>query len=511
MDSSSDPNQKVQCILDFVDGLSSRLDKAEAFYSPESDRNLLLYATDYDTGDTAWLLTATSLVLFMTLPGLALYYAGMLRVKNVLPTVMQVFSIACIITALWMFFGYSLSYGPANKNTKGNLIFGDGSRLWLWGMSLHSYHQIAPTIPEPVFCAYELTFAIIAPCLICGSFADRMKYLPMLLFMSMWHLIIYCPIAHSVWHPDGFLYKANVIDHAGGLVIHLSSGVSGLVAAQVVGKREGGGQHEFDPHNILFSFIGTCMLWVGWFGFNAGSNFRADSNATMSLLSTHLAASISTISWVAVEWAVRGKPSVFGAISGGIAGLVCITPGSGQVNVTGAFLTGLTGGMACYLGCQLKNYFGFDDVLDAFGVHAVGGVVGMISAGFYATSTVGAENGVYYGSTHVGGHTLAKQLYGCCVVAGWSAFGTYVIAKLIDLTIGLRVEDEHEIGALEKSNHDVDDTLNRAGSFVETDVDDCTKEKNSIENQDLATEAPQDTMENSTIVINKDVSSQYSL
>lgn len=445
----------VDKLLMLVDSLAGRAAELEAVYETTTRRSLLLYFSEdeFDTGDTSWQLGATSLVLFMTLPGLALYYAGMVRVTNVLATVMQVLSIACVISFLWMICGYSLAFGPANANVEGNSVFGDGSRIWFRGMSPHTAHQLAPTIPEPIFCAYQLTFAVVTPALIAGSFADRMKFFPMLLFIGLWHIIVYCPLCHSFWHPDGFLFKAHSLDYAGGNVVHISSGISGLVSAFMLGHRKGFGLEKFEPHNIIFSFMGACMLWVGWFGFNAGSAYAADGRASMALLVTHICAAMTSITWTAVEWVQRGKPSVLGAISGAIGGLVCVTPGAGFVNPNGAFFIGLFGGPLCYFGCQLKHYFGFDDALDSFGVHAVGGVIGVIATGLFATAEIGGYDGVFYSIDGHGWHRLAKQLFGMTFTIGWSAVGTYVVLKVIDLTVGLRVSAEDEIKGLDKALH----------------------------------------------------------
>lgn len=261
-------------------------------------------------GDTAWMLMSTVLVLFMTLPGLILYYGGMVRIQNVLATAMQIFSITCLISALWMFFGYSLAFAPAHGNNS-SPFYGDGTRLWLIGMHPESTHQNAPNIPESLFCAFQMTFAIIAPALIVGSFADRMKYRPMLIFMALWHILVYCPIAHSVWHPDGFLFKAGALDYAGGTVVHISSGMSGLMSTLVIGNRQGFGdeqkKHLTAPHNILLTVMGTCMLWVGWFGFNAGSAVSAGSLASTAFLNTFLSSAYGAISWLLVEWYFRSK------------------------------------------------------------------------------------------------------------------------------------------------------------------------------------------------------------
>lgn len=442
--------ERVQLLRDAIAALSARVVELEDLQSARRE----LSSGSMTSGDIAWMLSATSLVLLMTLPGLTLYYAGMVRIRNVLTTIMQVFSIACIVTVLWMFCGYSLAFGPVHAGGGGDYpVFGDGSRMWLRGMSLHSAHDLAPHIPEPLFCAYQLMFAIITPSLICGSIVDRMSYPPLLIFTCCWHVLVYCAVCHSVWHPGGFLYEAGNLDYAGGGVVHLSSGVSGMVFAFMLGPRQGFGMDRYEPHNILFSFIGACMLWVGWFGFNAGSAFAANENAAMAQLCSQLAAAASALSWLAVEWKLRGKPSVLGLISGAFAGLVCVTPASGYINTTGAFFIGLYGGPICYLGCQIKHYVGCDDALDVFGIHAVGGIVGAISTAFYATHTVGGENGIYYASRVDGWHLLGVQLYAICVIAGWSAFATFAILKSIDMTIGLRVSEEIEFSGLDQFLH----------------------------------------------------------
>jgi Amt family ammonium transporter len=293
----------------------------------------------FDESGTSYMLFSTTTVLFMTIPGLALYYAGMVRAENVLATTMQIFGITCLITFLWFTFGYSLAFGPASSDKTGNAIYGDYSRFWLEGMSLNSVHQNYLTIPESLYCIYQLVFAIITPSIICGSFAGRMNFLPMLIFIGLWHLIVYCPIAHMVWHPDGFLYKEGVLDTAGGLVVHISGGVAGLVSTLVIGNRIGYGDpreaESFEPYNVLFTFIGTCMLWIGWFGFNAGSANFANFQSSYALLNTQIAASVGGLSWLFVEWCFRGKPSILGIANGALSGLVSITPACGFVNITG--------------------------------------------------------------------------------------------------------------------------------------------------------------------------------
>jgi Amt family ammonium transporter len=417
----------------------------------------------------------------------------MVREKNVLACTMQVFTICSLITVLWMVFGYSLSFAPAFPNGHTMEVFGNADRLWLRGMTLRTFHYLAPTIPESVFCTYQLTFAIITAGLICGSFADRMKFLPMIVFITLWHLCVYCPIAHANWHPQGFMKNLGVLDYAGGNVVHICSGASGLATVAVVGNRKGFGKERFEPHNILLSFMGMSMLWVGWFGFNAGSAGGANFNAGYAMLATQIATSVASLTWLMTEWVIRKKPSVMGMISGAVAGLVCITPCSGYVDMTGAFFIGFFGGPLCYLGAQLKHYLGYDDALDAFGVHAIGGIVGGIANGFFATDQVNPfpaptpfqynwavknkatttdpsgyaapdgntyiygpfmpPKGVYYGNTVVGGYQLASQLCGICFAVGWSFAWTYVICKLVDVTLGLRVSEADELEGLDTSIH----------------------------------------------------------
>lgn len=408
-----------------------------------------------DTGDTAWMLASTALVLFMTIPGLMLYYSGMVRSKNVLATVMQIFSITCLVTCLWLFFGYSLAFAPALPSPVGqdsSPVYGDASRFWLQGMRMDSYHQLAPTIPESVFCAYQLTFAIITPSLICGSFADRMKYVPMLIFMCVWHLIVYCPIAHAVWHPKGFLFKAGALDFAGGNVVHIASGISGLVSSIMLGHRKGFGTEVFHPHNILLTAVGSSMLWVGWYGFNAGSALGANERAGYALLMTQISTATAAMTWLFSEWYMRKQPSVLGMVSGAIAGLVAITPASGFVDPTGAFFIGFIAGPACYFGSQLKHYLGYDDALDGFGVHAIGGALGGVLTGFFATDTIAPGiNGVFYASTKVGGTQLGNQIYAIVVCAGWAAFCTFLILQALEMTMGLRVSEETEDKGMDHS------------------------------------------------------------
>lgn len=410
--------------------------------------------TGLDSGDTAWMLASTALVLFMTIPGLTLFYAGMARSKNVLAIVMQCFVITALITFLWLAFGYSLTFAPANGSNPATLIYGDASRFWLQGMTLDSSHVLAPTIPESLFCAYQLTFAIITPALITGAFADRMKFEAMIVFMTLWHFIVYCPTAHSLWHPDGFLYKAEALDYAGGNVVHISAGMSGLVSSIYLGVRAGFGEETFEPHNILLTAVGASMLWVGWYGFNAGSALGATDRAAFAMLNTQISSSVAALGWMATEWYVRKRPSILGTVSGAVAGLVAVTPAAGFVDQTGSFIIGLLAGPLCYLGAQAKHALGYDDALDAFGVHGVGGVLGGILVGFFANPDIsGGPAGVFYANTEVGGGQLGKQLYSIVVTVGWAVFATYMILLLVDYTIGVRVPEAYELAGLDAMIH----------------------------------------------------------
>ena len=411
-------------------------------------------------GRAGFLLLCGAIVLFMSLPGLALYYSGMVRVQNVLATVMQTFSIVCLITVLWLCFGYTLAFAPIGAKSSfqhDNPFFGGGERLFLQGMTIHTKHTLASTVPETIFCFYQLTFAVITAALICGSFADRMKFGPMLIFMGLWHIVVYCPIAHSVWHQQGFLFQAGALDFAGGNVVHIASGVSGLVSSIVIGNRRGFGKQRFEPHNILLTFMGTCMLWVGWMGFNAGSGISGNFDMTLAgnaCLTTQISAATGAMSWMLLEWAIRKQPSVLGMVNGAVAGLVVITPGAGFVDMTGAFIIGLVGGPLCYLGAQVKHYIGIDDALDAFGVHAVGGIIGGIAVGFFANPiNYSLGKGVYYFGVKDGGHQLAMQLYAIITSILWSGGITFILLKAIDLTIGLRVAAEDEDAGLDVSIH----------------------------------------------------------
>jgi Amt family ammonium transporter len=393
-----------------------------------------------DTGDTAWMLTSTALVLLMTIPGLALFYGGMVRKKNVLAMAMQCFAITCLVTVLWMIAGYSLAFSG------GSVIIGDLDRTFLSGMTLES---LSGTIPESVFMTFQMTFAIITAVLIVGAFADRMKFSALILFMTGWSLLVYSPIAHWVWG-GGFLANAGVLDFAGGTVVHINAGVAGLVGALVLGKRLGYGSEPLPPHNLVYSVAGASLLWVGWFGFNAGSAVSAGAGAGMAMAVTQIATATAGLAWMFMEWARKGKPSVLGIISGAVAGLVAITPASGYVDPTGALFIGLAAGVACYFASTaMKMRLGYDDSLDVFGIHAVGGIVGAILTGVFAVEAIGGTPGLLEGN----GGQVVTQLYGIAVTIGYCAIITFILLKLVDVIVGLRVDQDAERQGLDINLH----------------------------------------------------------
>ncbi|HJQ55340.1 MAG TPA: ammonium transporter [Vineibacter sp.] len=398
-----------------------------------------------DSGDTAWMIVATALVLLMSLPGLALFYAGMVRKKNVLATTAQTLATVALLSVIWVVVGYSLAF------TAGNAVIGDLSRFLMMGMKMDSVHDAAKTVPENVFMMFQLTFAVITPALVIGAAADRIKFSAMLWFMSLWLLIVYVPIAHWVWG-GGFLQKAGVLDFAGGIVVHINAGIAGLVVALVLKPRRGYPTENMAPHNMVLTVIGVSLLWVGWFGFNGGSAVAADARAGMAITVTHVSAATAALAWMFAEWATMGKPSVLGIASGAVAGLGSITPASGFVDVGPALVIGLVAGLACfYASTTFKRRMGYDDSLDVFGVHGVGGFIGTVLAGVFATSAIaGADvKGLIEGN----GQQVLTQLYGvvCCVAL--SAIGTWVILKVIDVAIGLRVTPEQEIEGLDINLH----------------------------------------------------------
>ncbi len=396
-------------------------------------------------GDTAWMLTSTALVLFMTIPGLALFYGGMVRKKNVLATVMQSFAITCVVTVIWTVIGYSLAFTP------GNAFIGGFSRVVLSGMNYIkgdkattlTVSHLATTIPESVYFVYQMTFAIITPALITGAFADRMKFSAMLVFMSVWSIIVYAPIAHMVWEPTGWLSSAGILDFAGGTVVHINAGIAGLVCALVLGKRVGYGREAMAPHNLILTLIGAAMLWVGWFGFNAGSAVAADGRAGFAMLTTQVATACAALGWMFAEWIMKGKPSALGIASGAVAGLVAITPASGYVGVGGALAIGFIAGAVCFWSATwLKMKLGYDDSLDCFGVHGVGGIIGALLTGILAVKDIGGADG-----------SLLLQAKGVLTTLIYSGVLSYVLLKIIDLVIGLRVTEEEEREGLDVVLH----------------------------------------------------------
>ncbi len=399
--------------------------------------------TALNSGDTAWMLVATALVLMMTLPGLALFYGGMVRKKNVLATVMQSFAVACLMSVLWMVIGYSLAFSDGGA---ANAWVGGLDRALLAGMGVGELHG---TIPESVFMTFQMTFAIITPALICGAFADRMKFSSMLVFLGLWMVAVYAPVAHWVWG-GGFLSGAGVLDYAGGTVVHINAGVAGLVAALLIGRRHGYGSANMAPHNLVLSVIGASMLWVGWFGFNAGSALAADGAAGMAMAVTQIAAAAAALTWMAAEWMLRGKPSVLGIVSGAVGGLVAITPAAGYVDPAGALILGLGAGAACFWGAAvLKGRFGYDDSLDAFGIHGIGGMVGALATGVLASEAVGGTPGLFEGNPR----QVLIQLEGVVATAAYCAAVTFVLLKAIEATMGLRVDRETEIAGLDITLH----------------------------------------------------------
>jgi len=396
-----------------------------------------------DSGDTAWILTATALVLMMTIPGLALFYGGMVRKKNVLTTVMQAFAVTCLITVLWMIAGYSLAFTDGGSV---NAYVGGLSKFFLAGMGADA---LTGTIPESVFFTFQMTFAIITPVLIVGAFSDRMKFSAMLWFMGLWSLVVYSPITHWVWG-GGFLSDAGVLDFAGGTVVHINAGVAGLVCAVVLGKRAGLGTENMAPHNLVYSVIGASLLWVGWFGFNAGSALAANSSAGMAMAVTQIATAAAALTWMFAEWTIKGKPSILGIITGAIAGLVAITPASGYVDPTGALVIGLAAGLIClWAVVWLKPKLGYDDSLDVFGVHAVGGIVGALLTGVFAKAAIGGTAGLLEGNFG----QVFTQAYGITATIVWSGIASFVILKVIDAAIGLRVSRDAEVEGLDINLH----------------------------------------------------------
>jgi Amt family ammonium transporter len=411
-----------------------------------------------NSGDTAWMLTSVALVLMMTIPGLGLFYGGMVRKKNVGDTVMTSFAITCLITILWVVFTYSIAF------RSGSPFIGGLDRAFLQNIlsdiskGIGNPNPLAPTIPEMVYVCFQLTFAIITPALIAGAFAERMKFSAMLWFIGLWAIFVYSPIAHWVWGPDGIFSAVNtdekgdfagwvkVLDFAGGTVVHINSGTAGLMCCLMLGKRKDQGP----PHNMVLTFIGASLLWVGWFGFNAGSAVTAGMQAGMAMGVTQFATAAAAFTWMLVEWAMRGKPTVIGICTGAVAGLVAITPASGFVGPIGSLVIGVAAGVVCYWGCTgLKHMFGYDDALDAFGVHAVGGIVGALLTGVFAVEQYGGTAGAFYGNVQ----QFINQCIGVVTVFVYDAVVSLILLKLVDLFIGLRVSEEVEREGLDLALH----------------------------------------------------------
>ncbi len=414
-----------------------------------------------NAGDTAWMLTSSALVLMMTVPGLALFYGGMVRKKNVLATLMQSFAITCLVTIVWWAVGYSLAFTPGSTP-----FLGGFSRVFFEGLSYVkdvaaaeatkdtpavaavlgkvSVSHLATTIPESVYAMFQLTFAIITPALICGAFADRMKFSAMLWFMGLWSILVYAPIAHWVWEPSGWLAARGVLDFAGGTVVHINAGIAALAAALILGKRVGYGKEPMAPHNLTLTVIGASLLWVGWFGFNAGSAVAADGRAGMAWAATQMATAAAALAWMFTEWLVKGKPSVLGIASGAVAGLVAVTPASGYVGGNAAVVIGVAAGVICFFAATtVKAMLGYDDSLDAFGVHCIGGIVGALLTGVFASTEIdGGQAG-----------SVATQAIGVVSTIVYGFVVSSILLKLIDLAIGLRVTEEQEREGLDLALH----------------------------------------------------------
>jgi Amt family ammonium transporter len=382
-------------------------------------------------------------VLLMTIPGLALFYGGMVRKKNVLATVMQSFAITCLVTVLWVIVGYSIAF------TKGGPFIGGFDRFFLNGMAFMkeagklTVSHLGLSIPESVYMTFQMTFAIITPALIAGAFADRMKFSAMLWFIGLWSVFIYSPIAHMMWEPSGYWAGKGVLDFAGGTVVHINAGIAGLVCALVLGKRLGYGKESMMPHNLVYTLTGASLLWVGWFGFNAGSAVAADGRAGMAMVVTQFATAVAALAWMFTEWLVKGKPSVLGIASGAIAGLVAITPASGFVGPTGALVIGIAAGVLCFVAAtSVKKAFGYDDSLDAFGVHCIGGIVGAILTGIFNVKEISGADA-----------DLLVQIGAVATTLIYSGVGSFIILKIIDMVIGLRVSEEEEREGLDVSLH----------------------------------------------------------
>lgn len=432
------------------------------FFIPAAAYGAPIVAPSLDTGDTAWMLMSTALVLLMTIPGLALFYAGMVRKKNMLATMMQSFSICCIISILWMVVGYSLVF------TTGSPFLGNFSKVMLNGI-LDSYHfgidkgfvlgadsanPVFMTIPQSVYIVFQMTFIIISVAILVGSVAERIKFSALCVFCILWALFSYVPIAHWVWSPTGWLASLGAIDFAGGTVVHINAGISGLVCALVIGKRIGYRKNDLAPYNVSYAVMGASLLWFGWFGFNAGSALGANGRAGMAMLVTQIAAAAGGIGWMAIEWIKRKKPTVLGVVSGAVAGLVVITPAAGFVLPGPALFMGFLGGVVCFWSCSyLKLKLGYDDSLDAFGVHGVGGIIGAILTGVFAFGPLSASEMAPNGISASFGLVIA-QIEAVVVTLIWSGSVSWILLKCIDVSFGLRVDQDSEREGLDMALHD---------------------------------------------------------
>ena len=396
-----------------------------------------------NSGDTAWMLTATALVLFMTIPGLSLFYAGMVRSKNILSVLMQCFAITSLMTILWVLYAYSIAFGGDGP------YWGGLSKMFLAGVSVDT---LSGTIPETVFMTFQMTFAIITPALMVGAFAERMKFSTMLVFMTIWITIVYAPVCHWVWG-GGWLGNKGILDFAGGTVVHINAGMAGLVAALLLGKRKGYPTTAMPPHNLGYTLVGASMLWVGWFGFNAGSELAADGVAGMAMAVTQVATATAALAWMAIEWVKHGKPSVLGIASGAVAGLVAITPASGAVGPMGAMAIGFASGFGCFFASTiLKRVLGYDDSLDVFGIHAVGGIIGAILTGVFCAESLGGAG--FGGDITSIGDQLAVQFIGVGATVVYTGVVSFIILKVLDGIMGLRVTEDEEAEGLDLALHD---------------------------------------------------------
>ena len=438
-DEDSTTADAVAFLLQRVNDLSARLGALQV----QEEERRRTSSLGFDGGDMSWMMQATALVFLMTIPGLSLYYAGMTSKKqSLLTSAMHGMAITCLVSILWTLFGYSLAF------SSGSPVIGGYSKFFLINLAVDVAHPVAPTIPESLFCVYELGFAVVTATLSTGASVDRYKFYSMLLIVMLWHLLVYCPVAHSNWHPDGFLSQAGVLDYAGGNVVHIASGMAGLVSAFMVGKRQTfSDKQKFTPNNMMHTITGACLLWVGWLGFNGGSSFGANEQASMAILMTQIATSTAAFSWYATESFFTKVPTVLGVVNGAIAGLISITPAAGYVDSVGAFFIGLVGGFVCYFAIQLKKYFGFDDAFDAFGLHGIAGIYGGFMTGLFAKTFGG--RGAFYGNPM----QIGIQLYGIVCSAGWSLAMTYVILLAVDACVGIRVSLETEKSGLDRSLH----------------------------------------------------------